>query len=350
MTTAEPLGEQLPRWSVTDVHESFEARSFLDAMDRCGADVARLEALFDQHDIRATATRPVTALDGRAADEVITAINALNEHSNVTGAYIYATTSTDSYHEKAQGLMGEYQMVGSRERPLMARLAEWLRALGVDELAGVSEQVAQHAGPLTKLAARAERQMSEAEISIAVPNVDELWVAGMERQLKNSVGFDYRSWQQAATFLLDKKILLDRAEIWARSAVEAQFVGQANFLTLSTLARAQAANGKLAEAKVSMDKALSDPSASVLDIHQYGRQLLSQGEKAEALRIFLLNAKRFGDAWPIHVGLTRGYSANGDFKNALKHAKLALLKAPDELNRNSVKGMIAKLTAGKDVN
>ena len=42
MTTAEPLGEQLPRWSVTDVHESFEARSFLDAMDRCGADVARL--------------------------------------------------------------------------------------------------------------------------------------------------------------------------------------------------------------------------------------------------------------------------------------------------------------------
>jgi hypothetical protein len=163
MTTAEPLGEQLPRWSVTDVHESFEARSFLDAMDRCGADVARLEALFDQHDIRATATRPVTALDGRAADEVIIAINALNEHSNVTGAYIYATTSTDSYHEKAQGLMGEYQMVGSRERPLMARLAEWLRALGVDELAGVSEQVAQHAGPLTKLAARAEHQMSESE-------------------------------------------------------------------------------------------------------------------------------------------------------------------------------------------
>ena len=200
--------------------------------------------------------------------------------------------------------------------------------------------------------ARLELQWEEiaVPISIAVPNADELWVAGMERQLKNSVGFDYRSWQQAATFLLDKKILLDRAEIWARSAVEAQFVGQANFLTLSTLARAQAANGKLAEAKVSMDKALSDPSASVLDIHQYGRQLLSQGEKAEALRIFLLNAKRFGDAWPIHVGLTRGYSANGDFKKALKHAKLALLKAPDELNRNSVKGMIAKLTAGKDVN
>lgn len=103
MTTAEPLGEQLPRWSVTDVHESLRSAVSLDAMDRCGADVARLEALFDHHDIRATATRPVTALDGRAADEVITAINALNEHSNVTGAYIYATTSTDSYHEGRKG-------------------------------------------------------------------------------------------------------------------------------------------------------------------------------------------------------------------------------------------------------
>ncbi|HRB04899.1 MAG TPA: hypothetical protein PLP26_16105, partial [Ilumatobacteraceae bacterium] len=163
MTTTDPAADQLPRWSVADVHESFAARSFLDAMDRCGADAARLEALFDEHSIRAAEPRPVTQADGQAADAVITAINALEEHSDVTGAYIYATTSTDSYDEKAQGLMGEYEMVGSRMRPLMARLAEWFHALGVDELAQVSEQVAQHVGPLTKLAARAQRQMSEAE-------------------------------------------------------------------------------------------------------------------------------------------------------------------------------------------
>ncbi len=161
MTTTEP--EALPRWSVADVHESFDSRSFVDAMERCGADMTRLEALFDEHAIRATAPRPVTADDGAAADAVIAAINALDEHSNVTGAYILATTSTDSYHEKAQGLMAEYQMTGSRERPLMARFADWLRSLGVAELAGVSDQVAQHLGPLGKLAARADHQMSEAE-------------------------------------------------------------------------------------------------------------------------------------------------------------------------------------------
>ena len=36
----------LPRWSVADVHESFNARSFTDAMESAGSNVARLEALF----------------------------------------------------------------------------------------------------------------------------------------------------------------------------------------------------------------------------------------------------------------------------------------------------------------
>ncbi len=155
--------EQLPRWNVSDVHESFDARSFLDAMDRCGADMARLEALFDEHDIRGVEPRPVTAADGAAADAVINALNTADTHADITGTYIHATTTTDSYHEKAQGLMGEYQMVASRQRPLTARLAAWVGSLGVDALATVSEQVAQHHGPLTKLAARALHQMSEAE-------------------------------------------------------------------------------------------------------------------------------------------------------------------------------------------
>ena len=155
--------DELPRWNVTDVHESFESRSFVDAMERCSADMTRLEALFDEHDIRAVPPRAVTTADGAAADAVIAAINAADEHASVTGVYIHATTTTDSYHEKAQGLMGEFQMAASRERPLTARLAEWVRSLGVDELAAVSHQVAEHHGPLTKLAARAQHQMSEAE-------------------------------------------------------------------------------------------------------------------------------------------------------------------------------------------
>ena len=66
MTTVEnesTLEESLPRWSVSDIHESFEARSFADAMDRCGADMSRLEALYEEHGVRTTEPRPVTATD-----------------------------------------------------------------------------------------------------------------------------------------------------------------------------------------------------------------------------------------------------------------------------------------------
>ena len=155
--------DALPRWNVSDIHESFESRSFGDAMDRCGADMSRLEALFEEHGIRATESRPVTEADGRAADAVIIATNQLREHADLTGAYIYATTTTDSYNETAEGLLGEFDMVDNRQRPLIARLADWLSSLGVDAIATVSEQVAEHYGPLDKLARRAEHQMGESE-------------------------------------------------------------------------------------------------------------------------------------------------------------------------------------------
>ena len=166
MTTVESMpteAESLPRWSVADIHESFESRSFGDAMDRCGADMSRLEALFEEHGIRATEPRPVTATDGRAADAVIVAINQLRDHADLTAAYILATTTTDSYNEQAEGLLGEFDMVDVRERSLTARLAAWVSSLGVDQLATVSEQVAEHYGPIEKLARRAAHQMSESE-------------------------------------------------------------------------------------------------------------------------------------------------------------------------------------------
>ena len=55
----------LPRWSVADVHESFAARSFLDALERSGSDVGRLEALFDESSVGNTFVPP--GLDPSAA-------------------------------------------------------------------------------------------------------------------------------------------------------------------------------------------------------------------------------------------------------------------------------------------
>ena len=153
----------LPRWSVADVHESFAARSFLDALERSGADVGRLEALFDESDVRATAARTPTARDGEVADAVIRAFNACAKDLEVLAAYVYATVSTDSRDERAQSLLSELEVLESRTTPLLARLADWVASLDADALAAVSHEAREHVGPLRRLQARAEHQMSEAE-------------------------------------------------------------------------------------------------------------------------------------------------------------------------------------------
>ena len=90
--------------------------------------------------------------------------------------------------------------------------------------------------------------------------------------------------------------------------------------------------------------------ASMNEIHQYGRQLLQQKKNKEALEIFKTNFQKNPNQFTTLMGLTRGYSANGDYKTALKYANQALPLAPDNNNKNNVSNMIEKLKAGKDVN
>ena len=90
--------------------------------------------------------------------------------------------------------------------------------------------------------------------------------------------------------------------------------------------------------------------ASAIQLHMYARQLLTQGKKQEALAAWELNAKKHPNEWPVNVGLARGYSAVGRYKDALKYAKLAEAQAPDENNKKNLQTGIAKLEQGKDMN
>ena len=153
----------LPTWSVSDVHESFAARSFLAAKEQAGADVDRLISLFDEHDIRATEHRLATPADGAAADAVIAEYNRVAADLDVLGAYVYASVATDSRDATAQAELSEIEPIESRLRPLLARLADWVGSFDLADLVAVSHHAAEHLGPLSRLAERAGHQMSEAE-------------------------------------------------------------------------------------------------------------------------------------------------------------------------------------------
>ncbi|MGA1556754.1 MAG: M3 family oligoendopeptidase [Ilumatobacteraceae bacterium] len=155
--------DELPRWSVSDVHESLEARSFVDALERLGAETTRLVALFDEHGVRSVERRPVGPDDGRAADAVISAFNRTTAMMEELAATVYATVSTDSRDERAQQLLSRIEDDEAKLTPLVARLADWVHSLGVDALADVSREVAEHRGPLLRLDERSAHQMSEQE-------------------------------------------------------------------------------------------------------------------------------------------------------------------------------------------
>lgn len=185
--------------------------------------------------------------------------------------------------------------------------------------------------------------------TIKVDNVTDLYLAEIRNDLRTNTGFNWQAWASAAQYATTARRPKEALE-FAQGAVSAPFIGQENFRTLSLLADAQAANNLAAESKATREKALNHASATAIDLHGYARQLLTRGQKEEAVRVWELNAKRFPGQWPVNVGLARGYSAIGKYKDALKYAKLALAQAPDEVNRKSLEDGIKKLEAGKDMN
>lgn len=186
--------------------------------------------------------------------------------------------------------------------------------------------------------------------TISVENLPAVYLDQMRRELRNDRGFDWQNYDVAANYALKHKIALKEALDWATVASTTGFPGLANFRTLNTLADLQAANGLDADSRKSRERALNDPTASSLDVHQYARKLLSEGKKDEALAAWQLNARKHPNEWPVNVGLARGNSAVGKYSEALKYAKLALAQAPDDLNKKSLQDAIVKLQAGKDMN
>ena len=169
------------------------------------------------------------------------------------------------------------------------------------------------------------------------------------RELRDQRSFSqgWRPYQQAAQFTINRNVDLEEGLQWADQAVSGA-VGQANFTTLSTKASVLSKMNRDKEADSIMKQAL--PLGSMPELHAYGRQLLQQKRIKDALEVFQMNFKKNPNQFTTLMGLVRGYSANADYKNALKYAQMALPLAPPGANKTNVENMIDKLKKGEDVN
>lgn len=173
-------------------------------------------------------------------------------------------------------------------------------------------------------------------------------LASFRRELRTDRGFMWESWNQAAQWCLQRNVNLEQALQWADTASGRNFGGEKAFAAWSTKAQLLEKLGRADEAAAIMKKSMA--FAGVNEMHQYGRSLLNQKKPKEALEVFKENYAKNPNQFTPMVGMVRGHSANGDYKNALKFAQQALPLAPDNNNKTNVQTMIDKLKEGKDVN
>ncbi|HEY1252073.1 MAG TPA: DUF2911 domain-containing protein [Thermoanaerobaculia bacterium] len=226
-----------------------------------------------------------------------------------------------------------------KAKPAKSDYHEWLTYEFVDRDPG-------------KVTAALEWDTLSVPFTVSVDDVNALWIEGIRKDLHGSAGFLWQNWQQAADFCAQHKTNLTEGLTWAQRAVSdpTWSGGDENFGTLMTLSNLQELNGQTDAAKQTFEKAVNHKTTTPIQIHVAARQLLNGGKKDEAVRLFQLNAKKFPNQWPVHVGLMRAYSATGDKTKALAEAKLAVAQAPDEGNKKNLEGLIKRLESGQDIN
>ena len=203
---------------------------------------------------------------------------------------------------------------------------------------------------LTSCVASLQWEEMKVPFKIEVEDMNELYFQNMRNELQSTAGFTPQGFTTAAAFCVQNDFHFDQALEWADLAISMPFVGQTNYNTLSTKAAVLRKMGKNDEANALQEKAVNHNTATDFQIHNYGRQLIGQGNHEKAMEIFKMNAERNPDTWFVEYGIGRAYSAMGNYKKALKMLEIALEKAPTPFNQTNVKNNIEKLKKGEDIN
>jgi tetratricopeptide (TPR) repeat protein len=182
---------------------------------------------------------------------------------------------------------------------------------------------------------------------VAVPfkisvDVRAVTLESVRNQLRGLVGFGWMAQDNAARYALEVKDL-DEGLKWVDGSIQVE----SRYDNLSTKAEILEAMGRNDEAAAALK--LSLESATPLQLHQYARQLLAKKQPDAAYAIFRQNAQKHPEIWFTHVGMARMYSAQGNFPEAIKEAKVALSLANDQ-QKPQCEVLIKRLEAGQDVN
>jgi tetratricopeptide (TPR) repeat protein len=165
----------------------------------------------------------------------------------------------------------------------------------------------------------------------------------IKNQLRNTAGFNWAGYDEAANWLLDNNYELEQALKWEDQSIQNEDRFENNMNKSEILS----AMGKKPEADATKKHAFE--VATGVQLHVYGRQLQIQGKQDEGFAVFQSNIQKRPNEWYTHGEISRMASAKGDFDTAVKEMKLALASAP-EGTKTQIQGLIARLEKKENIN
>jgi hypothetical protein len=183
---------------------------------------------------------------------------------------------------------------------------------------------------------------------VAVPfhvKVDTMAITdrSIANQLRNTGGFTWAGYDEAANWNLDSNYKLDEALKWEDTSIQ----NEERFENLETKSRILDALGKKQEAAAMLTKALD--KADAVQLYVYARGLQRQKQQDKAFELYRRDAKQFPDHWITHLGSARIASGSGNFDVAVKEMKLSIAAAPDQ-QKTFLQPMLKRLENKEDIN
>lgn len=176
--------------------------------------------------------------------------------------------------------------------------------------------------------------------------VHDIVLANAENELRNTQSFGFQGPMSAAQYCVNNNVHLDKALAWADQAIALQ----RNAQTLGLKGQILFATKKNDEAITVMNEMVDHPTTQANNVYAYGNQLITLDQDKEALAIFQKMYKKWKTNVLSQHGMARAYSANGDFKKAIKYEKecLANPNLPAN-NKPALEGFLKRLEAGEDI-
>ena len=197
----------------------------------------------------------------------------------------------------------------------------------------MTEQVTYDIADVTSTGATLLLRWEKLEVPIGIGvDVHALVVAQLDDQLRGLSSFGWEAGYEAAHYCHAERLAPEKAMKWVDMSVAIA----PNFENQTLKATMLEEQGKTAEAEAIRKQMIDGATNAQLNAYAYG--LMNQGKKAEAVKMFELNAKRHADDPNAYDSLGEGYMNNDQNADAIKSFKKSLsMSPPDGVRANSIK-------------